>query len=226
MRAAGSGNPPKAPHPAALGRESESEALADAVRRLISLCVTTTAPPEVTAAALRDLNSAAELLESYVGGAPTSERAPEASNGQTDVAAHLPFDVVIGRHNALALPLDLSFEPPKALLQGAFTRPYEGPPGCVHGAVLAASFDLVLAMANVVAGVPGPTAKLEITYRRPTALFEPCRFEGWVVGQEDRRVHTVGRLLQRDRVTVEAVGEFALFGPGDMARMAARLREE
>ena len=221
-RAAGPGDHPRAAHPGALGREAESEALADAVRRLIGLCVTTTAPPEVTASAVRDLNAAADMLESYVGGKPTAV----SSNGKSDVAAHMPFDVVIGRHNALAFPLELSFDPPKALLRGTFTRPYEGSPGGVHGAVLAASFDLVLAMANVIAGVPGPTAKLEITYRRPTTLFEPCLFEGWVVEQEDRRVRTAGHLVQRDRVTVEAVGEFAVFGPEDFARMSARMRGE
>jgi len=159
-----SGAHPKAAHPAALGREPESEALAEAVRRLIGLCVTTTAPPDVTAAVLRDLNTAADTLASYIGQTPAAAiPRPATSGADADVAGHLPFDPVIGRHNALALPLDLSFDPPKALLRGTFTRPYEGPPGCVHGAVLAASFDLVLAMANVVAGVPGPTAKLEIS---------------------------------------------------------------
>jgi len=42
-------------------------------------------------------------------------------------------------------------------------------------------------------------------------LYEPCLFEGWVVAREDRRVKSIGRLVQGDQVTVEAVGEFALF---------------
>jgi hypothetical protein len=216
---------PVAEHPALLGRSRESGALADAVRRLIGLCVTTTAPAEVTMTAARALGAIADALERHVPDPLLPKTIlTDPADGETDLAARMPFDVVIGRHSPLALPLDVSFEPPKALLRGVFTRPYEGPPECVHGAVLAASFDLVLAAANFVAGLPGPTAKLEITYRRPTALYEPCLFEGWVDGQQGTRVRTVGRLIQRDRVTVQAAGEFVLLSREDIARMAERAR--
>jgi acyl-coenzyme A thioesterase PaaI-like protein len=214
---------PVAEHPALTGRARESGALADAVRRLIGLCLTTTAPAEVTMAAAAGLEAVADALQFHVPDPPLPRiimAGPAA--GSTDMASRMPFDVVLGRHNPLALPLDLSFDPPRALLRGAFTRPYEGPPGCVHGAVLAASFDLVLAAANVLAGLYGPTARLEIVYRRPTGLNEPCLFEGRVDGREGKRVRTVGRLIQRDRVTVEAAGEFVLLGPEDIARMAER----
>ena len=56
----------------------------------------------------------------------------------------MPYDVVVGPFNPLALPVVLDFEPPKALGRAAFDVAYEGAPGCVHGAVLAATFDIVL----------------------------------------------------------------------------------
>lgn len=219
-------------HPALAGREAESAALADEVRRLAGLCLTSTASAEATRAAAQRLREIADELES-AGNDPAASRTllPEWAAGPetgapppsgAELASRMPFDVIVGRHNPLAVPLAISFDPPKALLTGTFTRQYEGPPNCVHGAVLAASFDLVLAAANVIAGVPGPTAKLEITYRRPTALCEPCLFEGVVESQEGSRVRTVGRLIQRDRVTVEAAGEFAKFDRAAILRMAAR----
>lgn len=218
---------PAAEHPALAGRSLESRVLADAVRRLIGLCLTTTAPAEPTMAAARGLHTIADTLEGHAPDPPlpkTILTGPPYS--ATDMAARMPFDFVVGQHSPLALPLDLSFEPPGALLRGAFTRPYEGPPGCVHGGVLAASFDLVLAAANLIADLPGPTARLEIVYRRPTVLYEPCRFEGRVDGQNGKRVRTVGRLIQRDHVTVEAAGEFALLDRGDIARMGERARTD
>jgi hypothetical protein len=222
------GLPPDAPvpeHPALAGRAQEAAALTDAVRRLIGLSLTTTAPAEATMAAARALNVIADALERHVPDPPFPKTImTDPADGETDLAARMPFDLVIGRYNPLALPLDLTFEPPAALLRGAFTRPYEGPPDCVHGAVLAASFDIVLAAANFIAGLPGPTAKLEITYRRPTALYEPCLFEGRVEAHEGRRVRTVGRLIQRDRVTVEAAGDFVLLDRADIVRMAERAR--
>ncbi|MFD0905396.1 PaaI family thioesterase [Actinomadura sediminis] len=213
--------------PALAGRERESAELADAVRRLIALCTSTTAPADVTRAAARELNAVADRLERHVPDPPhpmTMLLAPAITSDDEspDLAARMPYDVVVGRHSPLAPPLSVTFEPPKALLRGTFTRPYQGPPGCVHGAVLAASFDLVCAAANVIAGLPGPTARLEIRYRRPTLLDVPCLFEGEVESHEGRRVRTVGRLIQQDRVTVEATGDFVLLDRADIARLSGR----
>jgi hypothetical protein len=222
-------------HPALAGREQESAALADAVRRLAGLSVTTTAPVEATLAAARKLQEIADELERHSSdpsvsrtlvpewaGADDPAVAEGLADGGLDLAGRMPFDVIVGRHNPLALPLTVSFDPPKALLAGTFTRQYEGPPNCVHGAVLAASFDVVLAVANVIAGVPGPTAKLAITYRRPTVLYEPCLFEGVTQSHDARRVRAVGRLIQRGQVTVEAVGEYAKLDRAAIVRMAER----
>jgi hypothetical protein len=56
----------------------------------------------------------------------------ELTAGQLDLASRMPFDVIVGRHNPLALPLAISFDPPKALLTGTFTRQYEGPPASLE----------------------------------------------------------------------------------------------
>ena len=50
------------------------------------------------------------------------------------LAAAMPFDVVIGSCNPLAPPVELEFDPPKAIGRVVFTASYEGAPGCVHGA--------------------------------------------------------------------------------------------
>ncbi len=47
---------------------------------------------------------------------------------------------------------------------------YEGPPGYVHGGIIAAAFDEVLGMAQSLTGNPGMTGTLSIRYRRP----DPC----------------------------------------------------
>jgi acyl-coenzyme A thioesterase PaaI-like protein len=219
-------NTSEPPHPALAGREEESAALTDAIRRLIAVATATTAPPDATLAAARELESVADALERHVPDPPLPKTMLHLSDdGRADLAGRMAYDAVIGRHNPMALPLEVAFEPPKALLRGTFTRPYEGPPGCVHGAVLAGAFDILCAAANFVAGVAGPTARLEIVYRRPTLLGEPCLFEGEVEARDGKRVRTVGRLLQRGRVTVEATGDFVHLDREDIARMAAQMME-
>jgi acyl-coenzyme A thioesterase PaaI-like protein len=194
-------------HPTVRGRAPELAALTAAVRRLIRLTVTSAAPPADTAQAAADLDAVADRLEPfvpetlpylYVTSAP-----PDA--GPADIA---PFDVIHGEYNPLALPVAITFEPPKAVGTARFTKPYEGPPGCVHGAVLCAVFDMVFTAANRVAAAAGPTVELSVRYRRPTLLATEARFEGWVAGREGRTTTTAGRVLQDGAVTVEATGRF------------------
>jgi acyl-coenzyme A thioesterase PaaI-like protein len=204
------------------GRGDSPAALADAVRRLIGLCTATAAPQDVTIAAARRIEAIADELARHVPEPLPSGTAMHPDGEAADLAGWMPFDVVIGRQNPIAPPLTVRFEPPHAVLTGVFGRAYEGPPGCVHGGVLAAAFDMVLAAATLLGGAAGPTARLEITYRRPTALNVPCEFEGRVDRHDGRNVRAVGRLTQRGRVTVEATGDFVVVGHEQIARMADR----
>ncbi len=58
-----------------------------------------------------------------------------------------------------------------------FDDPYEGPPTCVHGGVIAETFDELLGAANIVAGSPAMTGTLTIRYRKPTPLHATIRIE-------------------------------------------------
>jgi acyl-coenzyme A thioesterase PaaI-like protein len=188
--------------------------LADAVRRWVALTVSNRAPAEEAARAAAALHALADGFDRHVPDPPppTTHMAIDeerADEGPETLAERLAYDVVIGRYSPLALPLTLSFDPPRALGRGRFTLPYEGPPGCVHGAVLVASFDIVLTAANLIAGAGGPTVRLSAHYRRPTRLHDEVVLEGWVTRVEDRRIFSEGRLVQNGVVTVEAEGEFA-----------------
>ena len=93
-----------------------------------------------------------------------AERSVPSGQAQ-GLAAAMPFDVVIGSCNPLAPPITIAFDLPKAIGHAQFTAPYEGAPGCVHGAVLAGAFDMMLTAANVLADAAGPTVNLSIRYR-------------------------------------------------------------
>ena len=175
--------------------------------------VTNTAPPDVLDAVTSDLRSAADTLSRHVPADPVPRfmEPPQALVADTPGAwmdRSMPYDPVVGRFNPIALPVEISFQPPLAIGTAVFTTPYEGGPGWVHGAALAATFDIVLTAANYLSGAAGPTVWLTIRFRRPTLVGIEARFEAEVVANDGRRVTSKGRLVQDGVVCVEAEGEF------------------
>ena len=216
-------------HPAIAGRERPMAELADSVRRLVDLVVTNTAPADVLDGVVAQLRSAADVLAAHVP-EQTVPRFVDPPEGQRPEGAGaamggaMPYDPVIGRYNPIALPVAISFQPPLAIGTACFTTPYEGGPGWVHGAAIAATFDIVLTAANHMSGAAGPTVWLTIRFRRPTLVGVEARFEAEVVANDGRRVTSRGRLVQDGLVCVEAEGEFAVLDTRKIRTAAARSR--
>jgi acyl-coenzyme A thioesterase PaaI-like protein len=220
-------------HPGLWGRSQEAQALADELRRLIRLSVSTAPSPRETAELTAQLAAVADRLEAHTPAVPLPRYAP-LEEGPPEggplagalVQDSMPFDIVVGRFNPLALPVRLTTAPPKALGHAIFTVTYEGAPGCVHGGALAAAFDIVFSAANSIAGTNGPTVRLSLRYRQPTLIGEDTLFEGWVTETSARRVFSEGRIIQGGIVTVEAEAEFAIFDRTQVDRMAAGRRAD
>jgi hypothetical protein len=215
-------------HPGLTGRQAEALELAEQLRRLIRLSVTTTAPADVTARLAAQLAAVGDELEAIAPDVPVPRfLAPDREDPPKDVplGGAMPYDVIVGKFNPIAVPVVLDFEPPKALGRAVFGVTYEGAPGCVHGAILAATFDIILTAANAIVGSTGPTVRLALRYRRPTLTDEEAVFEGWVTEVTERRVYSKGRIVQGGIVTVEADGEFAVFNHDGVHRMARSRRQ-
>jgi len=203
------------PNDAFTARDVALARLAESVRQLIDVTVTVDPEPQLlTDAATRIDRLVAELRPSVSN--PPPSRYPGGGSNPADV---FPYDYVMGRWNPLAPPVRVEWQAPRAICTATFGIAYQGPPGCVHGAAIAAAFDQVLNVANMMSGTAGPTARLELRYRQPTPLHREVRFEGWVQQREQRKIHTVGQLLVDDRVTVEAEGLYIFVDPTRVMRM-------
>ncbi len=214
-------------HPGLRGREPEARALADVLRRLIRLSVSTAPSPAETERIAGQLAALADQLESQLPEVPLPRFVAPDEDGppkEIPLGSAMPYDVVVGPFNPIALPVELDFAPPKALGRAVFDLTYEGAPGCVHGAILAAAFDIILTAANAIEGATGPTVRLALRYVRPTLTNVEAVFEGWVTEVTDRRILSKGRIVQDGIVTVEADGEFAIFNKDRVNRMAASRR--
>ncbi len=190
------------------GPWTEKRRLASAMRRVIQGLIETDAPLEELAAAADALEVFGERLErlprrdNYEGWAETSPSG--------NVHAFFDKSPVIGLSNPLAPPIRLDADPEnqRAFGYANFGSPYEGPPGCLHGGWVAASFDEVLGFVNSLTGHPGMTARLTVNYRKPTPLYTDLRFEAFIDRVEGRKTFTHCHLFADDVLTAEGEGLF------------------
>jgi acyl-coenzyme A thioesterase PaaI-like protein len=211
-------------HPAAVGRERELRRLTDAVRRLAAATVEHVAPADETADLAADVEALAARLEAHVPETVPPRYVHPDLLPPDDRHAHdgSQFDYVIGLYNPLALPVEMEVTADRAVGRATFTTPYEGPPGCVHGAVLAACFDQVFVLATTTIGTGGPTVRLEMDFLRPTPLRREVVFEAWVERVEGRSIHTAGHVRAGDTVCVEARGTFVAMDRAGVERLQRR----
>jgi acyl-coenzyme A thioesterase PaaI-like protein len=197
-------------HSNVAGRERELRAMADAVRRLVRITTNNTGDAAWTADAAQRIAAVAAALEPALPAVPPPRYGALRPPGAPVLEPHdtFPYDVMLGLYNPLALPIEMEWHPPRAIGRATFDTPYEGPPGCVHGAVLAAAFDQVINIANLHSGNAGPTRTLALEYQRPTPLGAPLEFEAWVEAVDGRKVKSRALVRHAGEVTAEAHGLF------------------
>lgn len=121
--------------------------------------------------------------------------------GTWGVPEHLGANPAIGLRNPVSPPLR-----PLVLPDGTVRCDlelgieYQGPPGCVHGGIVALLFDEMLGLSNAAAGSVGMTADLRVTYSSPTPLYAPLRFEAKQDRVEGRKIWASATLHTGDRL--------------------------
>lgn len=185
------------------GRE-QRDRLADAVRRLIDHAVNSDVPEDEVEEIIATLEQIDAQLKQHPRRATFKTKAPDFA----DLQAIFRNDPIIGLHNPIAPPVMV--EKDGEVIRGRATlgSAYEGPPGYVHGAVLAGVFDMLLGLANVASGSPGMTGTLTVKYRRPTPLNTPLIFETFTDRIDGRKVIAKGTLHAAEELTAEAEGVF------------------
>jgi acyl-coenzyme A thioesterase PaaI-like protein len=193
--------------------------LADATRRLIGESLTTVANSDAIAAATRLVAAASALLADLPHGREY-ENAESSVTGDPHTSVFVsPF---VGSLNPLAPPLLVDMTDDMIVATGVFGDQYEGPPGYVHGGVVAAVFDEVLGFTQSLTGRPGMTGRLTVHYRSPTPLHTELRVEGRVDRVVGRKIFTVGRLFDGATMCAEAEGLFISMDPQHFLDMRAR----
>jgi acyl-coenzyme A thioesterase PaaI-like protein len=115
---------------------------------------------------------------------------------------------LLGPSHPFAPPIRVERHGDRAVATATYNHVYEGPPGAVHGGVVAAAFDIVLGSAASIVKRPGLTGTLTVRYRKAMPLYTPIRFEGWIEKVEERKTLVAARATAGDELVAEAEGVF------------------
>jgi acyl-coenzyme A thioesterase PaaI-like protein len=207
--------------PSSTGDTSINRA-ATAIRRISAMMVGQPLSDDALSAAAERLGTIADTLSSEVA---TSKRPRGQPNPLRHPADFFPTSPMIGWANPIAPPVEVWAEVGEngqREIRGrvTFDYPYEGPPTCVHGGVIAELFDELLGSANIIAGQAGMTGTLTVRYRKPTPLLAPLDIVARHTGTDGRKIFAWGGLYHEGELTAEAEGIFIEVKPGRMLDIA------
>jgi acyl-coenzyme A thioesterase PaaI-like protein len=195
---------------------SSPEILCASLRRAIRAARSTTAPGSVLAEANRLAEQLAALLEPHEHPGPYHQGSLEPPAGgpaqpqarTSDPASVFPYSPVIGPRNPIAPPIAFEVKGSALHAEHSFAPQYTGPPGSVHGGVIALVLDELLGYVNLVNRTGGYTAVLTVRYHALTPIGRPIRMEAQQERAEGRKLFARGSLHHGDTLTAEAQGLF------------------
>jgi hypothetical protein len=183
----------------------QSVELAPLMQKVQGLALCLDREESVVAGLIEYLRSTAAELAALVPPDHAPRLGPDCTPQQRP---YLDHSRDIGAYNPFFPNYEIRVEGSKASGTVAFPLAFEGPPGIVHGGVLATFFDCVVQHHNCDVGVAGKTTSLLVDYRRPTPIEIPVAFELNREGDERRITSRARLLLDGDLLctaTVEAV---------------------
>lgn len=190
------------------------DAINEEMRHLVHHIRCTKAPDEVLEKAISAIQTARDELAPYVeteAGWSTISVGAKSSGlpwREDDITSIMPYSPVSGRRNPVAPPLKLRRDGDDVRGEAVFPPTYAGPPDSVHGGIIAAVFDEVLAMANVISGTAGFTGTLTIRYHAKTPLNTPIELYGVNVRRDGRKQVCKGEMRVNGELTASAEGLF------------------
>ena len=181
--------------------------VANAIRKLTDVLVTSTPPTD-------ELHAIAEKLELQAEQFANCKRLygmlafiQDGEHGTQGEVSH-ELNALGGWSNPLSPGLNMWLDGSKAYGTVNCGWAYEGPPGHVHGGYVAAIMDQFLGMAQIIGKKPGMTGTLTTRYLKPTPLNTDLQLEAEVFIGEGRKTLVKGEMRVGDVVTATCEGLF------------------
>jgi hypothetical protein len=190
----------------------QTRAVAPLLRRISGLVQSLEHTDPAVSQLIEDLQAAERAL---------AERAPSDLTPRLGASApdnrrvYLDHSRDIGAYNPCFPEYEIAVHGDRANGTVTFPLAFEGPPGVVHGGVLATFFDCVIQHHNCDVGVAGKTTSLLVEYRRPTPIDVPLAFAIDRVADDRRITSTAWLLAEEDTICTATMQAVA----GDRSRL-------
>ncbi len=185
-------------------RRRIGEALKQVADRMVR-CDATLAEIEAIAA---DLEAAAAKTTGFGRRSQSGiyERLFNRTASHQDVLDIVDYEIFTGLSTPISPPMTLWIDGDVVRGKANLGLPFQGPPGRVHGGIVAAMLDVLMAKTQDITGTLGVTGTLNIRFIRGTPLKTDIDMEARVLRTEGRKLFCEGRFYVNGEQTVHADG--------------------
>ena len=149
------------------------------------------------------------------------------SNPTIDELANYCFGCGPGNPNGLHLAFTMDASDPDSPLATAqvnLDRSFEGPPGHIHGGIIATLMDEAMSKLNRPLNVLAMTRHMEVDYLRPAPLHQPLILIGRHQKREGRKLFHAAELKSSDgTLLASAKGLFIVIDPSHLKPASQRI---
>jgi uncharacterized protein (TIGR00369 family) len=157
---------------------------------------------------------------------PEESHLPEKLAQTIDERANFCFGCGPDNPQSLKLSFVIDSADPENITATAIanlTRLHEGPPGYLHGGIIATLMDEAMSKVNRPLHVLAMTRNMEVDYLRPAPIETPLKLVGRHLRREGRKLFHSAELVHPDgTVLARAKGFFLVIDPAVIARELGR----
>lgn len=195
--------------------------IAEALRKLATEIIRMDANEEELQAYASQLKALEESMKAHgkVDNSELFRRMVNSEASADDVLMGHDFSILTGKSTAIGFPMEVHVEGDRVKGSAYVPLPFQGPPMRVHGGIVAAMFDVLLAQTQAIGKVMGYTASLDISYKSATPLETELELEAWIEKIDGRKMFNAGEIRANGKVCATAKGLWIqplnnLFGMG------------
>lgn len=120
-----------------------------------------------------------------------------------------------GTENPIGLKLKFEYTSGGVVANFTPGKEYQGFINLVHGGIISVLMDEAMAYAVLSRKIKAVTAKMTVSFKKPTRIGEQLTINGRIVEKKGKLIRTTANISQNGMITAEATADFLIVGESD-----------